>query len=63
MATYEKVYAEVINPMNGPELWKKTSWKPVQAPPEKNPPGRPKKLRRKEPDEIQKQGNKILKIM
>ncbi|PON84760.1 hypothetical protein TorRG33x02_194640 [Trema orientale] len=48
--------------MNGPELWKKTSWKPVQAPLEKNPPGGPKKLRRKEPDEIQKQGNKILKM-
>lgn len=60
--TYEKVYTEVINPMNGPEFWKKTGLTPVQALVLKNPPSRLKKLRRTEPNEVQKQGTKTIKM-
>ncbi|PON98394.1 zinc finger protein [Trema orientale] len=52
---YEKAYAPVVYGINGPELWKKIVHIPMEAPPFKVQCGRPKKLRRKEPDEYQLQ--------
>ena len=40
---YEKAYAEVIHPMNGPKEWRKTDNMPFEPPATRNPSGRPKK--------------------
>lgn len=50
-STQEKIYEHVIRPINGPELWERTGNNPVECPTFKKQRGRPKKMRRKEPDE------------
>jgi len=50
-AAYEACYSPEITPINGQQLWPKSN-KPELLPPiYKTPPGRPKKLRRREADE------------
>ncbi|XP_058781960.1 uncharacterized protein LOC131656219 [Vicia villosa] len=49
--TYERCYSEVITPLNGQNKWPKTSDPVILPPMYKRGPGRPKKLRRREPDE------------
>ena len=50
--TYRKAYTPTIQPMSGPNMWKKSDATPPLPPKERNMPGRPKKMRRKEPEEI-----------
>ncbi|KAH7855207.1 hypothetical protein Vadar_022329 [Vaccinium darrowii] len=52
--TYKRVYAPLIYPTNGSDLWKSTGLPPILPPPQRRPTGRPKKLRRREPDEPNK---------
>ncbi|XP_058752080.1 uncharacterized protein LOC131625205 [Vicia villosa] len=49
--TYEHYYSEVITPLNGQNKWPKTAHPIIMPPLFKRGPGRPKKLRRREPDE------------
>lgn len=55
--TFQKSYAHSINPMPGPEMWKKTSLVKVLPPTEKRGVGRPKKARRRQPDELSKKAS------
>ena len=48
---YEACYGPHISPINGQQLWPKTNATPLLPPTYKAPPGRPKKLRRREADE------------
>ena len=50
--TFLKAYETPMNPMPGPNLWKKTSAIPPKPPAPSKLPGRPKKCRRKEPEEV-----------
>jgi hypothetical protein len=49
--TYLDVYSEIIHPMPGQDEWIKSGHLPPQPPHVLRPPGRPKKLRRRDPDE------------
>jgi len=51
--TWRKTYEPYINPTTSQEFWEKTNLPPINPPPYKRPPGRPKKVRRKDPDESQ----------
>lgn len=59
---YEKVYSHTIRPINGPELWKRTDLPPVGVPTFKKQRGRPKKMRRKEPEEYTASGTSTVKL-
>uniref|UniRef100_A0A2N9HYT5 SWIM-type domain-containing protein n=1 Tax=Fagus sylvatica TaxID=28930 RepID=A0A2N9HYT5_FAGSY len=48
---YLDVYSEIIYPMPGQDQWIKSGHLPSQPPHVLRPPGRPKKLRRRDPDE------------
>ena len=48
---YEACYGPHISPINGQQLWPKTNATPLLPPTYKAPPGRPKKLRRREANE------------
>lgn len=50
---YELTYGPVISPINGQNKWPTTDDVEIQPPKYKRGPGRPKKLRRREPDEGQ----------
>ncbi|KAJ1386596.1 hypothetical protein SESBI_40646 [Sesbania bispinosa] len=50
---YELTCGQVIAPINGEQLWPKTGGEPILPPAYKPSAGRPKKLRRREPDESQ----------
>ncbi|KAJ1390110.1 Transposase, MuDR, plant [Sesbania bispinosa] len=50
---YELTYGQVIAPINGEQLWPKTGGELILPPAYKPSTGRPKKLRRREPDESQ----------
>ncbi|XP_057760884.1 uncharacterized protein LOC130981304 [Arachis stenosperma] len=50
-AAYVKCYDSVINPLNGPDLWEKTSFDNVMPPPYRRPSHRPVKKRKRGPDE------------
>lgn len=52
--TYKRVYAPLIYPTNGQNLWEETGYPPILPPPLRRPTGRPRKQRRKEPDEPKK---------
>ncbi|OMO77933.1 hypothetical protein COLO4_24937 [Corchorus olitorius] len=60
--TYAKAYQYSLNPINGPNEWKRTGREPMLPPlqPEK-PRGRPKKNRRKTPDELTSKTGKMSK--
>ncbi|XP_017416361.1 uncharacterized protein LOC108327134 [Vigna angularis] len=45
-STYEETYIPLIFPVNGPELWQRTSYVDVFPPPNRVLPGRPRKKRR-----------------
>jgi len=49
--TYEACYSPKITPINGQQLWPKSNQPELLLPIYKTPPGRPKKLRRREVDE------------
>ncbi|KEH25408.1 hypothetical protein MTR_6g022470 [Medicago truncatula] len=55
---YEDCYAQVISPINGQNKWPKTDFVEVLPPIYKRGPGRPKKLRRREPDEDRMENGK-----
>ncbi|XP_014499554.1 uncharacterized protein LOC106760657 [Vigna radiata var. radiata] len=48
---YQTCYAPEIIPINGQQLWPRSEAEPLLPPTYKKPPGRPKKLRRREADE------------
>ncbi|XP_022631475.1 uncharacterized protein LOC111240565 [Vigna radiata var. radiata] len=48
---YRTCYAPIITPINGQQLWPTSDSAPLLPPIYKTPPGRPKKLRRREADE------------
>ncbi|XP_062117237.1 uncharacterized protein LOC133831059 [Humulus lupulus] len=60
--TYLKIYGYVVNPLNDPEAWRKTSLDPPRAPPFRTLPGRPKKLRTMEPGEVEVPGGRTVKM-
>ncbi|KAI5386016.1 hypothetical protein KIW84_072549 [Lathyrus oleraceus] len=49
--TYEKCYGYNVSPINGQDMWPEVDMEEMLPPPYKRGPGRPKKLRRREPDE------------
>ena len=51
-AAFVKAYSPIVHPMPGPSMWKKSASNPPIPPQEKKLPGRPKKQRRKEPEEL-----------
>ncbi|KAH7847990.1 hypothetical protein Vadar_032494 [Vaccinium darrowii] len=56
--TYRKCYAPLIYPTNGPNMWSPTGYPAILPPQQRRPARRPKKLRRREPDEPKK-GSKL----
>jgi hypothetical protein len=48
---YVRTYSPEISPINGQDKWPKTQYDEVLPPTYKRGPGKPKKLRRREPDE------------
>ena len=50
--TYQNTYKHKINPINPTDQWPKTGFTPMEMPPDKAKPGRPKKLRRVGHDEV-----------
>ncbi|CAJ2645668.1 unnamed protein product [Trifolium pratense] len=52
--TYEACYQPMIYPTNGQNVWVRTRFTDLQPPPIKRQPGRPKKKRNKEADELKK---------
>ena len=50
--TYMKAYEHQLHPINSKEQWPKTNLEPMGMPPNRAAPGRPKKLRRLELDEL-----------
>ena len=55
-ATYLKAYTPIVHTMPGPEMWKKSTANPPIPPRSRTLPGRPKKLRHKEPEGVQVEG-------
>jgi len=49
---YQNTYKYKINPINPTDQWPKTWYTPMEMPPDRVKPGRPKKLRRVEHDEV-----------
>ena len=49
---FDHAYANIIHPINDPNLWEKTDSAPIIPPTMKKQPGRPKKNRRLEEDEV-----------
>ncbi|CDP18361.1 unnamed protein product [Coffea canephora] len=50
-STYKKSYEPVLNPINGPNLWVQVDLPPIRPPKYGKSPERPKKIRKKGPDE------------
>jgi hypothetical protein len=61
ISTYVACYDPIVMPINGPDMWEATGLAPVEPPRIRRPPGRPKKLRRREPDEPRPQSAKLSK--
>lgn len=55
---YQDCYNQIISPINGQNKWPKTDYPEVLPPQFKRGPGRPKKLRRREPDEDRMENGK-----
>lgn len=55
---YQDCYDQVISPINGQNKWPKTNYPEILPPQFKRGPGRPKKLRRREPDEERMENGK-----
>ncbi|KAL0320080.1 UNVERIFIED_CONTAM: hypothetical protein Sradi_5269500 [Sesamum radiatum] len=60
--TFKKAYSFIINPVRGQTEWPETGKGPVAPNSEIRLPGRPKKVRRREPDEPAPSTNKNLKL-
>ncbi|BAT81514.1 hypothetical protein VIGAN_03125200 [Vigna angularis var. angularis] len=58
-STYEEVYASIIFPLNGPQLWKTTNFNDVLPPLIRKLPGRPKKKRKLEAWELTKDNTQM----
>ncbi|CAL5371752.1 unnamed protein product [Camellia sinensis] len=58
---YLRAYNHITYPMNGQELWVKTGNKPILLPVYSKMPGRPRKMRIREPDELPKSPTKLRK--
>jgi hypothetical protein len=61
ISTYVACYDPIVMPINGPDMWEATGLAPVEPPRIRRPPGRPKKLRRREPDKPRPQSTKLSK--
>ncbi|MCI38202.1 hypothetical protein A2U01_0059430, partial [Trifolium medium] len=55
---YKDCYDQIISPINGENRWPKTEFPHVLPPQFKRGPGRPKKLRRRDPDEGRRENGK-----
>ncbi|XP_077215851.1 uncharacterized protein LOC143850494 [Tasmannia lanceolata] len=49
---FRRSYREIIHPMQSIKQWPRVDMDPVQPPPVRRPPGRPKKSRRRDADEL-----------
>ncbi|XP_052734198.1 uncharacterized protein LOC128196726 [Vigna angularis] len=58
-STYEEVYASIIFPLNGPQLWQTTNFNDVLPPLIRKLPGRPKKKRKLEAWELTKDNTQM----
>ena len=58
---WKKCYEYVLQPVNGKKLWPRTGTEVVLPPPVRVMPGRPKKLRKKDPHKESKHPHKILR--
>jgi len=61
ISTYEETYNSIIYPCNGQQMWTETEFPDVLPPPKRILPGRPKKKRRLEAWEMNKNGKQITK--
>ena len=61
-AAYIKAYTPIVQPMPGPNMCKKTNFRPPIPPQPRSLPGRPKKLRRKEPKKISEPNSTTKKL-
>ncbi|KAI8530433.1 hypothetical protein RHMOL_Rhmol11G0057800 [Rhododendron molle] len=59
--TFEATYQHIMHPLNGPDMWEKSGKDPVLPAEFTKQPGRPKKSRRREPDEPPKNPFKLSK--
>ena len=59
---YVNAYTPIIQPMPGPSMWKKTDSRPPIPPKPRTLPGRPKKQRTKEPDEMTQPSSNTKKL-
>ena len=62
LVAYTKAYTPIVQPMPGPTMWKKTNFRPPIPPQPRPLPGRPKKLRRKEPKKISEPNSTTKKL-
>ena len=58
----DKIYTHTIQPINGPNMWTKSKYAPMIPPTGKKQPGRPRKLRRLESDEIRDKETSTVKM-
>ncbi|KAH7856453.1 hypothetical protein Vadar_001565 [Vaccinium darrowii] len=54
-------YKNIMHPMNGPDMWEKSGKDPIKPPHFTRQPGRPRKARRREADELAKKTFKLSK--
>ncbi|KAL3520854.1 hypothetical protein ACH5RR_019003 [Cinchona calisaya] len=59
---FVRAYEPAIEPMNGPNAWPNSKRDPIHAPKKLKLPGRPKKARRREPDEQTSDPKRIKKL-
>ncbi|XP_058216410.1 uncharacterized protein LOC131327323 [Rhododendron vialii] len=59
--TFEATYQHIMHPLNGPDMWEKSGKDPILPAEFTKQPGRPKKSRRREPDEPPKNPIKLSK--
>ncbi|CAL8151536.1 unnamed protein product [Prunus armeniaca] len=50
---YLSSYEPMVRPIPSMDQWQRTNWPPIKPPPYKKQPGRPKKLRNKEPADVE----------
>ncbi|KAL8529145.1 hypothetical protein ACS0TY_006561 [Phlomoides rotata] len=56
---YEQAYAYGIQPLNGKIMWPFSDGEPIKPPPYRKMPGRPKKMRKRGPEEDPRRPNKL----
>ena len=60
--TYQQSYQFIINPMSGQDLWTESGLAPIIPPSYHKQPGRPKKVRRREADELSNSSQKMRRL-